>query len=117
MRIVTSDSFSAARVVVAATGTDGTACQVRTQFSAGAAVATAASASAIRILGVRPIILLSLFLSRLRRGGDSLAHRRDRIIRFRRIGAAALRHVGTSAAALPAEHGNRLLDQIDRRDA
>ena len=43
-------------------------------------------------------------------------HRLERVAGLVAIGAAALRHVGAPAAALPAERRDRGLDEVDRRD-
>src|SRR5437588_12654000 len=40
----------------------------------------------------------------------------ERLLRLRALGTAALRHVGTAAAALPAKRRHRSLDEVDRVD-
>ena len=46
---------------------------------------------------------------------DRFTNRRHRIARLRRVGAARLRHIGTPAAALPAERRRGGAHQVDRR--
>ena len=57
--------------------------------------------------------------ARTRLGRDLLqrvADRRERLLGLGAVGSAALGHVGTAAAALPAERRDRRLDEVDRAD-